>query len=202
MSLQAMIEDDALIALTAHHWCWGADNSGDVRRPENIRFIWEEAKVSLDRCIEALRSSRLVHNPAANLCALKWPCNCLCDLLATLPIMQQSCKSSSHPPAKHVVDAHSSSHARSHLTRQQNMLIPVKQPHIPSSSPPAKALLACRQLPCQTTACSFKPWSIRPLTVAASLLQRKCADMGTPGVMLVTGDGSIDCQEDPNEQER
>ena len=83
MLLQAMIEDDALIALTAHHWCWGADNSGDVRRPENIRFIWEEAKVSLDRSMKHSAYSRGVHTPAAKLCVLKQPCNYLCNLLAT-----------------------------------------------------------------------------------------------------------------------
>ena len=83
MLLQAMIEDDALIALTAHHWCWGADNSGDVRRPENIKFIWEEAKVSLDRCMKHFAISRVIHTPAAKLCVLKQPCNHLCDLLAT-----------------------------------------------------------------------------------------------------------------------
>ena len=83
MPLQAMIEDDALIALTAHHWCWGADNSGDVRRPENIRFIWEEAKVSLDRCMKHSAVSGVVHTQAAKLCILKQQCNHLCGPLAT-----------------------------------------------------------------------------------------------------------------------
>ncbi|CAG9461865.1 unnamed protein product [Pedinophyceae sp. YPF-701] len=40
----AMIDDDALIKETMQHWCWGADNSGDVREPENIRALWKEAQ--------------------------------------------------------------------------------------------------------------------------------------------------------------
>ncbi|GLC36263.1 cap2 mRNA methylation [Pleodorina starrii] len=40
----AMIEDDALISATQHKWCFGADNSGDIRRIANIRAIWERAR--------------------------------------------------------------------------------------------------------------------------------------------------------------
>lgn len=39
----AMIDDDALIAATPDNWCFGQDDSGDIRRPANIRFLWQQA---------------------------------------------------------------------------------------------------------------------------------------------------------------
>ncbi|KXZ44308.1 hypothetical protein GPECTOR_69g401 [Gonium pectorale] len=40
----AMVDDDAFMRATLRHWCFGADDSGDVRRPDNIRAIWETAR--------------------------------------------------------------------------------------------------------------------------------------------------------------
>lgn len=45
----AMIDDDVLIARTEPHWCWGADGTGDVRRHDNIRRLWGEARARAAR---------------------------------------------------------------------------------------------------------------------------------------------------------
>eukprot|EP00775_Hariotina_reticulata_P001434 gene1434-1775_t len=39
----AMIDDDMLIAATEEHWMFGADNSGDIRLPFNIKHMWQQA---------------------------------------------------------------------------------------------------------------------------------------------------------------
>ncbi len=39
----AMIDDDKLIIETMEHWCWGADDSGDLRKLENMQALWELA---------------------------------------------------------------------------------------------------------------------------------------------------------------
>ena len=158
MLLQAMIEDDALIALTAHHWCWGADNSGDVRRPENIKFIWEEAKVSPDRCMKHFADARVVHSPEANLCVLKQPCSYLVRPAGNT--RHQHCSSHANLRLTLLQDmlvAYSSSHARFHSTRQQNMICTLKQPYVPLSGPPAKGLLVCSFLPDLPAASSHGP---------------------------------------------
>lgn len=31
------------VQATTPHWCFGADNSGDIRRPANIQALWQEA---------------------------------------------------------------------------------------------------------------------------------------------------------------
>lgn len=45
---RAMIDDDALISQTLQDWCWGADNTGDIRRQHNIRALWQEAHKRAD----------------------------------------------------------------------------------------------------------------------------------------------------------
>jgi cap2 methyltransferase len=39
-----MIDDDKLINETMANWCWGEDSSGDLRRIQNIEFLWEDAR--------------------------------------------------------------------------------------------------------------------------------------------------------------
>lgn len=40
----AMIDDDKLIVKTLSHWCWGADNSGNIMKAANIRAIWQRVR--------------------------------------------------------------------------------------------------------------------------------------------------------------
>ncbi|GAX83199.1 hypothetical protein CEUSTIGMA_g10625.t1 [Chlamydomonas eustigma] len=40
----AMIDDDALIQATLSNWCFGKDNSGDIRKLPNIKEIWAESQ--------------------------------------------------------------------------------------------------------------------------------------------------------------
>ncbi|KAG2428583.1 hypothetical protein HYH02_014285 [Chlamydomonas schloesseri] len=40
----AMVDDDAFMRATLSHWCFGADDSGDIRRPRNIRAVWAEVR--------------------------------------------------------------------------------------------------------------------------------------------------------------
>lgn len=39
-----MNDDDALIAHTYRHWYFGEDNTGDIRRPHNIRSLWARVR--------------------------------------------------------------------------------------------------------------------------------------------------------------
>lgn len=39
-----MVDDDAFMRATLDHWSFGADDSGDVRRPHNIAAVWAEAR--------------------------------------------------------------------------------------------------------------------------------------------------------------
>ncbi|PNH08698.1 FtsJ methyltransferase domain-containing protein 1 [Tetrabaena socialis] len=40
----AMVDDDSFMRATLPRWCFGADDSGDIRRPANIAAVWAEAR--------------------------------------------------------------------------------------------------------------------------------------------------------------
>jgi 23S rRNA U2552 (ribose-2'-O)-methylase RlmE/FtsJ len=64
-TLGAMIDDDRMILETQRHWLYGADDSGDIRMPENIQAFWNEAR-RMDgpvRMITADGSVSCIDNP-------------------------------------------------------------------------------------------------------------------------------------------
>lgn len=42
--LNAMLDEDKFIRQTAPHWFFGADNSGDIMSPANVRSLWARAR--------------------------------------------------------------------------------------------------------------------------------------------------------------
>ena len=47
--LGAMVDDDALIKETMGNWCFGKDNSGDIRKPDSIREMWRRCRAEAER---------------------------------------------------------------------------------------------------------------------------------------------------------